>query len=59
MTDAQKRDLIENLEQNRAGDSVRVSAEYIDYIAAELARFGQPGVGCPRRASHPRFRLTV
>ena len=34
-TDAHKRDLIEDLKQNRAGDSVRVSAEYLDYIAAD------------------------
>lgn len=30
-----KRDLIEDLKQNRAGDSVRVSAAYLDYIAAD------------------------
>lgn len=47
-TDAHKRDLIEDLKQNRAGDSVRVSAEYLDYIAAdrdyaaELAASGSP-----------------
>ena len=47
-TDAHKRDLIEDLKQNRAGDSVRVSAEYLDYIAAdrdcaaELAGSGSP-----------------
>jgi hypothetical protein len=34
-TDAHKRDLIEDLKQNRPGDSVRVSAEYLDYIAAD------------------------
>ena len=34
-TDAHKRDLIADLKQNRAGDSVRVSAEYLDYIAAD------------------------
>lgn len=47
-TDAHKRDLIEDLKQNRAGDSLRVSAEYLDYIAAdrdyaaELAASGSP-----------------
>lgn len=46
--DAHKRDLIEDLKQNRAGDSVRVSAAYLDYIAAdrdyagELAASGSP-----------------
>ncbi|MEV6272271.1 alpha/beta hydrolase [Kribbella sp. NPDC051936] len=30
-----KRDLIEDLKQNRAGDSVRVSGPYLDYIAAD------------------------
>lgn len=30
-----KRDLIEDLKQNRAGDSVRLSGEYLDYIAAD------------------------
>jgi len=34
-TDAHKRDLVEDLKQNRAGDSVRVSAEYLDYIATD------------------------
>jgi pimeloyl-ACP methyl ester carboxylesterase len=43
-----KRELIEDLKQNRAGDSVRMSAEYLDYIAAdrdyaaELAASGSP-----------------
>ena len=43
-----KRELIEDLKQNRAGDSVRVSAAYLDYIAAdrdyaaELAASGIP-----------------
>jgi len=47
-TDAHKRDLIEDLKQNRAGDTVRVSAAYLDYIAAdrdyaaELAASGSP-----------------
>ena len=47
-TDAHKRDLIEDLKQNRAGDAVRVSAEYLDYIAADtdyasqLAASGSP-----------------
>jgi pimeloyl-ACP methyl ester carboxylesterase len=31
-----KRELIEDFKQNRAGDSVRVSSEYLDYIAADL-----------------------
>jgi len=30
-----KRDLIEDLKQNKAGDSVRVSGPYLDYIAAD------------------------
>jgi len=30
-----KRELIEDLKQNRAGDSVRVSSVYLDYIAAD------------------------
>lgn len=30
-----KRELIDDLKQNRAGDSVRVSAAYLDYIAAD------------------------
>ena len=34
-TDAHKRELIEDLKQNKAGDAVRVSAEYLDYIAAD------------------------
>ena len=29
-----KRELVEDLKQNRAGDSVRVCGEYLDYIAA-------------------------
>jgi pimeloyl-ACP methyl ester carboxylesterase len=43
-----KRELIEDLKQNRAGDAVRVSAEYLDYLAAdrdfaaELASSGSP-----------------
>jgi pimeloyl-ACP methyl ester carboxylesterase len=43
-----KRDLIEDLKQNKAGDSVRVSGTYLDYIAAdrdyasELAASGSP-----------------
>ncbi len=43
-----KRDLIEDLKQNKAGDSVRVSGTYLDYIAAdrdyasELAAAGSP-----------------
>ena len=43
-----KRELIEDLKQNRAGDAVRVSGEYLDYIAldrnfaAELASSGSP-----------------
>jgi hypothetical protein len=30
-----KRELIEDLKQNKAGDAVRVSAEYLDYLAAD------------------------
>ena len=43
-----KKDLIEDFKQNRAGDSVRVCGEYLDYIAAdrnfaaELAASGSP-----------------
>jgi pimeloyl-ACP methyl ester carboxylesterase len=43
-----KRELVEDLKQNRARDSVRLSAEYLDYIAAErdyareLAACGSP-----------------
>jgi Alpha/beta hydrolase family len=43
-----KRELIEDLKQNRAGDAVRVCALYLDYIdadrdyAAELASSGSP-----------------
>ena len=43
-----KRELVEDLRQNRAGDSVRVSGAYLDYIAADtdyatrLASAGQP-----------------
>lgn len=43
-----KKELIADLKQNRAGDSVRVSSEYLDYIAAdrdfaaELAASGNP-----------------
>ena len=45
---AHKKELIEDLKQNRAGDSVRVCSEYLDYIAAdrdfaaELAASGNP-----------------
>jgi pimeloyl-ACP methyl ester carboxylesterase len=31
-----KRELIEDLKQNRVGDSVRTSSEYLDYIAADV-----------------------
>ena len=43
-----KKELIEDLKQNKAGDSVRVSGDYLDYIAAdrdfaaELAASGNP-----------------
>jgi len=40
-TDAHKRDLIEDAKQNKAGESVRVSAEYLDYIAADRDFAGQ------------------
>jgi pimeloyl-ACP methyl ester carboxylesterase len=30
-----KRELIEDLKQNKAGDAVRVTAEYLDYVAAD------------------------
>jgi pimeloyl-ACP methyl ester carboxylesterase len=48
ISEPHKRELIEDLKQNRAGDSVRTSAEYLDYIAAdrkyaeELAASGSP-----------------
>jgi pimeloyl-ACP methyl ester carboxylesterase len=47
-TEQHKKDLIEDFKQNRAGDAVRVCAEYLDYIAAdrdfaaELAASGTP-----------------
>ena len=55
-----KRELIEDLKQNRAGDAVRVSGEYLDYIAADLTT----PPGWPPRAtrcgwSTPRRRGTV
>jgi pimeloyl-ACP methyl ester carboxylesterase len=43
-----KKELIEDLKQNRASDSVRVTSEYLDYIAADrdfaaqLAASGNP-----------------
>ena len=46
--DTHKRELIEDFKQNRAGDSVRVCSEYLDYIAADtdyaarLAAAGNP-----------------
>lgn len=46
--DPHKRDLIEDLKQNRAGDSVRTSSTYLDYIALDrdyaglLAACGSP-----------------
>ena len=49
-----KRELIEDLKQNRAGDALRAYIEYLDYIAAdrdfaaELAASGSR-VGRPRR----------
>jgi pimeloyl-ACP methyl ester carboxylesterase len=36
-----KRELIEDLKQNKAADAVRVSAEYLDYIAADRDYAGQ------------------
>jgi pimeloyl-ACP methyl ester carboxylesterase len=36
-----KRDLIEDLKQNKAADSVRVSGTYLDYIAADRDYAGQ------------------
>ncbi|MFC8796570.1 alpha/beta fold hydrolase [Promicromonospora sp. NPDC057138] len=47
-TELHKKELIEDFKQNRAGDSVRASGEYLDYIAqdrdfaAELAASGNP-----------------
>ena len=40
-TDAHKRELIEDLKQNKAGEAVRVSAKYLDYIAADRDYAGQ------------------
>jgi len=46
--DPHKKELVEDFKQNRAGDSVRVCGEYLDYIAAdrdfaaELAGSGNP-----------------
>jgi pimeloyl-ACP methyl ester carboxylesterase len=43
-----KRELIEDLKQNRAGDSVRASIEYLDYIAADPDYAAQLAAsGCP------------
>jgi pimeloyl-ACP methyl ester carboxylesterase len=42
-----KRELIEDLKQNKAGDSVRASSEYLDYIAADpdyAARLAASGI---------------
>ena len=36
-----KRELIEDLKQNKAGEAVRVSAKYLDYIAADRDYAGQ------------------
>jgi hypothetical protein len=36
-----KRELIEDLKQNKAADAVRVSAQYLDYIAADRDYAGQ------------------
>lgn len=36
-----KKELIEDLKQNRASDSVRVTSEYLDYIAADRDFAGQ------------------
>lgn len=47
-TDAHKRDLIEDLQENRARDQVAVSAHYVDYVgadrdyAAEIVASGAP-----------------
>jgi pimeloyl-ACP methyl ester carboxylesterase len=47
-TETHKKELIEDFKQNRAGDSVRVCSEYLDYIAADtdyaarLAAAGNP-----------------
>jgi hypothetical protein len=39
--DPHKRELIEDFKQNRARDAVRVSAEYLDYIAADRDYAGE------------------
>ncbi len=51
-----KRELIEDLKQNKAGDSVRACGEYLDYIAADrdyAAELAASGIRCgwstPRR----------
>jgi len=43
-----KRELIEDLKQNKAGDAVRVCAEYLDYIAADRDYAAElTASGCP------------
>jgi hypothetical protein len=43
-----KRELVEDLKQNRARDSVRVSGEYLDYIAADRDYAAElTASGCP------------
>jgi len=59
-TEMHKQELLEDIKKNRASDAVRVSSEYLDYIAADrdpaarLAASGQPGVGSPRREGRRR-----
>jgi hypothetical protein len=55
-----KRELIEDLKQNRAGDAVRVSAEYLDYIAADRDYAAHSlRRAAPRGSSTPKRRATA
>lgn len=55
-----KRELIEDLKQNRAGDSVRVSAAYLDYIAADRDYAAELAAsGCPAWVVHAEKWIAV
>ena len=45
LPEAHKRDLIDDLKQNRAADAIRVSSDYLDYIAADRD-FAEELVAC-------------
>src|SRR5262245_48381727 len=48
-----KRELIEDLKQNRAGDAVRVCADYLDYVGADRDYAGElAGSGSPAWVVH-------